>query len=604
MQLLGLLCCVALFSFSSSFTIGRFSRETSHAIDGEKVLRWDIPFINKDVKTPLVGGDMALPPGRNALIDKAYRWQFPIPYIFDDSLDLNAKGVIFQAFETYRLKSCVDFKPYEGEKSFIRFEKLDGCWSMVGDLKEGQRLSLGENCDYKGTIMHEILHALGFYHEQSRTDRDEYINIWWNQIIPGMEHNFNKYDDSFITDQNTPYDYESIMHYGPYSFNADPRYPTMTAKDPELTKVLGQYNDFSSLDLLRLNRMYNCSAPLTLLDQCFFETLGICGMIKRHQKNGVQWVRSQTSPQSSDHTLVGQCRDAGHYMFLSTNSGKAGDSAFLESRTLYPKRKLQCLQIFYKMTGSPKDKLVIWTKQVASDGTPTGTAIATLNSDDDHSWKIAHVPLRMDGKSHYAFQGISGDPSHSSGGILLDDITLAETRCPSATWRIANFSSYLANYAVGEYIQSPRFYSPEGYGFGLQLLPNSYVNGYIGAFFHLTSGENDKTLHWPAGNRQVTMTVLDQDPDVTQRQSFSYSFTTNGKQLIPGTDRLYWDEPSKVGTYDPSCDCYRGWTWGYNAFFTHFDLRRRSYLKNDDLILFIEFEDLTPLINQKTSNNI
>ncbi|KAL6486044.1 hypothetical protein MHYP_G00054360 [Metynnis hypsauchen] len=401
---------------------------------------------------------MALNLGRNALIDKSYRWKFPIPYILDDSLDLNTKGVIFQAFEIYRLKSCVDFKPYEGEKSFIRFEKLDG------------------------------------------------------------------FDDSFITDQNTPYDYESIMHYGPYSFNVDPRYPTITAKDPELTKALGQYNDFSSVDLLRLNRMYNCTAPLTLLDQCSFEALGICDMVQRQQESGARWVRSQSSHQSHDHTLVGQCRDAGHYMFFSTSSGK---TAFLESRILYPKRKLQCLQVFYKIPD--------W-KPKRSTG---------------------HLDKTGSGRRHPHWHSYSNTPC-----------------------------------AVDEYIQSPRFYSPEGYGFGLQLLPNSYVDGYIRAFFHLTSGENDKALHWPAGNRQVTMTVLDQDPDVTQRQSFSYSFTTNGKQLIPGTDRFYWDDPSKVGTYDPSCDCYRGWTWGYNAFFSHFDLRRRSYLKNDDLILFIEFEEL------------
>lgn len=41
-------------------------------------------------------------------------------------LDLNAKGVILQAFEMYRLKSCVDFKPYEGESTYISFTKLDG----------------------------------------------------------------------------------------------------------------------------------------------------------------------------------------------------------------------------------------------------------------------------------------------------------------------------------------------------------------------------------------------------------------------------------------------------------------------------------------------
>lgn len=40
--------------------------------------------------------------------------------------DLNAKGCVHQAFEMYRLKSCVDFKPYQGEKTYIKFEKRDG----------------------------------------------------------------------------------------------------------------------------------------------------------------------------------------------------------------------------------------------------------------------------------------------------------------------------------------------------------------------------------------------------------------------------------------------------------------------------------------------
>ncbi|XP_041952311.1 meprin A subunit alpha-like [Alosa sapidissima] len=598
MRLLGIVCSLALLSLSSSFTARRLDKQKSHAIDEDGLIRRDIPFINKGLKTPVVHGDIALPPGRNALIDKAYRWTFPIPYILTDSLDLNAKGVIHQAFETYRLKSCVDFKPHEGEASFIKFEKLDGCWSMVGDLKEGQQLSLGEGCDYKGTIMHELLHALGFYHEQSRTDRNDYVNIWWDQVLPGMEHNFDYYVDTYITDQNTPYDYESIMHYGPYSFNKDPNYPTITAKDPEMTKLLGQYNDFSDMDLLRLNRMYNCSAPLTLLDQCAFESNSVCGMIQ-NAKDNADWTLTRSSPAEHDHTLVGQCNNAGFFMHFPTNMGLPDDSAFLESRILYPKRKLQCLQFFYKMTGSPKDKLVIWAKKEDSKGkTLSTTAAATFIGDDDHSWKIAHVPFNMDGKFRYAFQGLRGDPSSSRGGIVIDDITLAETRCPSGVWRIANFSQHIANMAPGEYLQSPRFHSPEGYGFGIQLVPNSEVySGWMGAFLHLTSWVNDGVLQWPAGNRQVTITVLDQHPDVTRRQSFSYSFTTQRMQFIPGTNLNFWGKPELVGTYDPSCDCYRGPTWGWNGFFSHYELQRRSYLKNDDLILFIEFEDLTPLDN-------
>lgn len=54
-------------------------------------------------------------------------------------------------------------------------------------------------------------------------------------------------------------------------------------------------------------------------------------------------------------------------MYFNTKTGKPQESALLESRTLYPKRKIQCLQFFYKMTGSPKDRLVIWVK--TDDGT-------------------------------------------------------------------------------------------------------------------------------------------------------------------------------------------------------------------------------------------
>ncbi|XP_056150628.1 meprin A, alpha (PABA peptide hydrolase), tandem duplicate 1 [Lampris incognitus] len=550
------------------------------------------PLLNLGSDANLIEGDILVPQGRNALIDKRYRWKFPIPYILGDDLDLNAKGCIHQAFEMYRLKSCVDFKPYEGEKTYIKFEKRGGCFSSVGDQQTGQILSLGTGCDHKAVIEHELLHALGFYHEQSRTDRDDYVDIWLDKVIPGFEHNFDKYNDDFITDQNTAYDYESIMHYRPFSFNKNEREPTITTKIPEFYNIIGQYLDFSKLDTLRLNRMYNCSGPLTLLDQCAFESASICGMIQS-SNDDADWVHTKSSVGAEDHTLLGQCRDAGYFMHFSNE--KASKSALLESRTLYPKRKLQCLQFFYKMTGGPKDRLVIWVKK--DDGTGNVhkmEKIHTFHADFDHTWKIAHVPMEVGVKFRYGFEAVHGDPSASTGGILIDDISLTETRCPSAVWRIQNFSKIME---TNNFLYSPRFYSPEGYGYGVYLQSISdysdYTGNYVGLYFHLASGENDAVMQWPAINRQATLVVMDQDPDIKLRMSSARSYTTN---LNNHNGKVLWDNPSKVGTYDPSCNCKRGQSLGWSSFIKHFDLRRRNYLKNDDLIIFIDFEDITSLV--------
>ncbi|XP_008335462.1 meprin A, alpha (PABA peptide hydrolase), tandem duplicate 1 isoform X2 [Cynoglossus semilaevis] len=558
------------------------------------------PILNLGSKANLFEGDILLPEGRNALIDHKYRWKFPIPYILGDDLDLNAKGCVHQAFEMYRLKSCIDFKPYEGEKTYIKFVKRNGCFSSVGVQENGQILSLGSGCDHKAVIEHELLHAVGFYHEQSRTDRDDYVDIWLDQVTPGLEHNFNKYNDDYITDQNTAYDYESIMHYRPFSFNKNESVPTITTKIPEFYNIIGQYLDFSKMDVFRLNRMYNCSGPLTLLDQCAFEFASICGMIQA-STDDADWVHTKSTVGDEDHTLLGRCRDSGHFMHFSTNTGKPMESALLESRILYPKREFQCLQFFYKMTGNPKDRLVIWVKMDDSTGTVRKMKkIHTIYADSDHTWKIAHVPMEVGVKFRYAFQAVRADPSASAGGIYIDDISLTETLCPGAVWRIQNFSKLMETSERGAMINSPRFYSPEGYAYGVTIVPLSsytdYTGNYTGLYFHLASGENDAVMQWPAVNRQATVVVMDQDPDIKLRMSTARSLTTDLRKTED--DKYFWDNPSELGgALDPSCQCYRGPRWGWRNMVKHFDLRRRNYLKNDDLIILISFEDITSLVN-------
>ena len=55
--------------------------------------------------------------------------------------------------------------------------KIFSCWSYLGKVRSGaQQVSLGRGC-YLAIPAHEIMHALGRYHEQSRADRDRHVRI-------------------------------------------------------------------------------------------------------------------------------------------------------------------------------------------------------------------------------------------------------------------------------------------------------------------------------------------------------------------------------------------------------------------------------------------
>ena len=74
------------------------------------------------------------------------------------------------------------------------------------------------------------MHALGVKHEQTRPDRDNYVQINMQNIKPGKEHNFSKLKEEYWVNQNTPYDYGSVMHYGGDYFQKHRGLPTIVSK--------------------------------------------------------------------------------------------------------------------------------------------------------------------------------------------------------------------------------------------------------------------------------------------------------------------------------------------------------------------------------------
>lgn len=60
------------------------------------------------------------------------------------------------------------------------------CSSLIGHHEDPQTITLGAGCQFRGTIAHEIMHLLGFFHEHTRQDRDQYITVYEDNILDGM----------------------------------------------------------------------------------------------------------------------------------------------------------------------------------------------------------------------------------------------------------------------------------------------------------------------------------------------------------------------------------------------------------------------------------
>uniref|UniRef100_A0A915KQI9 Metalloendopeptidase n=1 Tax=Romanomermis culicivorax TaxID=13658 RepID=A0A915KQI9_ROMCU len=91
----------------------------------------------------------------------------------------------------------------------------------------------------------------------SRTDRDENVKIVWKNIEPDAEDQFEKYGLNTITLLDLPYDYGSVMHYGPKAFSKNDKDTIVPLKSAESSKM-GQREGFSSLDVQKLRKLYAC----------------------------------------------------------------------------------------------------------------------------------------------------------------------------------------------------------------------------------------------------------------------------------------------------------------------------------------------------------
>ena len=151
-----------------------------------------------------------------------------------DERNLKRRQVIMQAIEHWEANTGLVFVEATGGVR-IEFRDGEGCSSRVGRQEnifgEPQPIRLHMDCTV-GAAIHEIGHAVGLHHEQSRNDRDDYVRVLRANIESGKGHNFDKAGNSGNDIGN--YDYGSVMHYDCYGFHIEGR-PTLRVLDPSVT---------------------------------------------------------------------------------------------------------------------------------------------------------------------------------------------------------------------------------------------------------------------------------------------------------------------------------------------------------------------------------
>ncbi|XP_045451637.1 seminal metalloprotease 1-like [Melitaea cinxia] len=251
--------------FDDDTPISDHAWEESGKFEGDLILN--------DRQRRMIVASVAEGLARNGISDTTKRWpnNEVIYFIQADHFSSDQIEAIHNGIDDLARSSCVKFRPYvKGDRDAVVIQgSRRGCFSQVGYQGGYQVLNLsarhptGRGCFRHGTIVHEMLHTLGFYHMQSSSDRDEFIDVVWENIIRSARHNFRKYNSFAVSDFGVGYDYDSVLHYSRKAFSLNGQ-DTLVPK--QLGATIGQRIGLSEKDTQKLNKMYCDAEPDHQLD--------------------------------------------------------------------------------------------------------------------------------------------------------------------------------------------------------------------------------------------------------------------------------------------------------------------------------------------------
>ncbi|KAI1718013.1 astacin (Peptidase family m12A) domain-containing protein [Ditylenchus destructor] len=211
---------------------------------------------------------------RNALKpDAQNRWihykdkkgNFIIPYEIAGTFSSAERKIIHGAMASIAKNTCIHFKKKKKDQFDyveIQNKRGEGCYTMVGRNPGKNIVMLEANeeatCVLHETVVHELFHTIGLWHEQMRFDRDTYIKIHYENIPPAYYAQFKKVPEFQSTTYGVKYDYYSVMHYAKDAFAMIPGALTMQTKIRKAQDKIGHAKEASKGDYTKVCSIYNC----------------------------------------------------------------------------------------------------------------------------------------------------------------------------------------------------------------------------------------------------------------------------------------------------------------------------------------------------------